>query len=305
VPQFQAKKRPLEFLGQDTSFPPRRTPRSWLQGSGDRTLECPYDKRECFKITKTPPVKIIGCCVAGLPNPERRGSFEAIITCPKRFFEGATIFKDINRVVFGNSPLRDRVASLKVFHELGTPHPHNRQVDWTLVAYDARRRIVDYIAIEIQATATGSTGPIVPARDDYFGFSRESFKDSYEYGTNITMSSKTILEQVLHKVPVFSAWRRKLVLIIQDNFLRHLKKQYNFGAFSSLRHNHEFVIFSYKLVKKAYGFSLALDEYLGGTKEDVATCILPNSRVMAEMRGLEEIFVEKFSVKPGIDVPLA
>jgi len=297
-------KRPLEFFGQDTSHPPTLTPKTWNQGSGDRALNCPFDGHECFKITKTPPVQVIGNCTAGLPNPAFRGQFEAVVTCPKRFYDKNIIFKDINGYLL--TPIAQRrnmaVQTLKIFPELGTPAPHNRQIDWTLVGYDERNQVVEYVAIEIQATATGSTGPIVPARNDYFGFSGEKFKNSYAYGTNITMSTKTILEQMLHKVPLFSVWNRKTVLVVQDNFLRHLRKQYNFEKFSNLNIDDDLAIFSYKLIKQDYGFKLHLDEVISATKENVATCILPNPTVMDEIKAYESQFMNKFQTHRNFDI---
>jgi hypothetical protein len=288
-------KRPLEFFGQDTGLPPRLIPSTWNQSSGDPGLICPYDNRECFKITKTPPVQVIGCCVAGLPNPGARGLYESVIICPKRFYEKNIIFKDINSYLLSPLAGANKITRLRAFSELGTPAPHNRQIDWTLVGFGPNDELINYVAIEIQATATGSTGPIVPARDAYFGYDEGGFKDSYNYGTNITMSTKTILEQVLHKVPLFSAWNRKLVLVIQDNFLRHLRKQYNFQKFRPLDLSDDFVIFSYRLNKEEYGYSIILNEVISASKEIVATCILPNPSVMSEIKSYEAQFIEKFS----------
>jgi len=292
---YNAKKRPLEFFGQDTDYAPRATPNSWRQGSGDKVLNCPFQgNKECMKITKTPPVEIIGCCTAGLPNPNRRGSFDAVITCPKRFLQNDTIFKDISSHIFNRMPYASHISEVKVFSELGTPAPHNRLIDLTMVPFNKAGEVLDYLVIELQATATGSTGPIVPARNEFFGFSKTPFRQSYDFGTNIKMSCKTILEQILHKVPLFTNWKRKTLLIVQDTFLIHLKECYNFSAFTNFDLNHDFFIFSYSLDKQSYGFKIALKSKLSGLANDVERCILPNPTTIMGTSQLENEFKEKF-----------
>jgi len=296
--QKNYKKRPLEFFGQDTSHEPREVPSSWLQGTGDTRLYCPYESnKECIKITKTPPVQVIGCCVAGLPDPSSRGNFEAVIICPKRFYEKDKVFHDIANFFFSSGISSGLITELRLYSELGTPAPHDRAIDWTLVAFDSTGNVVDYVAIELQATATGSTGPIVPARNDFFSCDRSLFNDSYGYGTNITMSSKTILEQILHKTPLFSSWGRKFVLVIQDTFLRHLRSKYNFQHFSEAKLEDSFFVFSYGLDKIDYGFKLTLEERISCPQNLVDLCILPNPEILNQCGIDESQFVSKFSTR--------
>jgi hypothetical protein len=301
--QFRFSKRPLEFFGQDTYFSPKINPANWNQSNSQSALTCPYHKgKQCIKITKTPPVEVIGCCVAGLPKPGIRGQYESIITCPKRFYEDNIIFNDIANMLLKKEIQSSKFKKIKLYSELGTPSPHDRQIDFVIGAFDKNDSVMNYVAIEIQATATGSTGPIVPARNDYFGKSGESFKDTYNYGTNITMSSKTILEQILHKTPLFQAWGKKLVLVIQDSFLRHLRRQYNFGIFSPLVLNHDLMIFSYRLNKIKYGYQLELDEVISAPNDLVPLCILPNKTIMQEMVGAEVEFTNKFASHISRDI---
>lgn len=297
---YIVKRRPLEFIGQDTESTAKETPKDWEQGSGDIILDCPYDGRECYKITKTPPPKIIGCCVAGLPKQGSRGTFEPVIICPKRFYQGNIVFNDIKNLIFLKANYAKDIHKIKIFSELGTPAPHNRKIDKTYVAYNKKNEMLGYIAVEIQATATGSTGPIVEARNDYFD-PLKTFKDSYKYGTNKTMSSKTILEQILHKVPVFSTWGIKTLLVIQNTFMRHLQSQYSFSEFKEMKPDHDFIIFSYALKKELYGYNIVFEKAYGVYKKVAMKCILPNKKILDKLKTRQTEFTKKFSDHPSLE----
>jgi len=290
-----SNKRPLEFFGQDTDFSPITRPKSYLQGGDPIGTTCPFTEKACIKITKTPPVEVIGSCMVGLPIPSERGRFEPVITCPNRFYQENIIFTDVKKALENTMKYEDSLSETKLFPELGTPRPMHRLIDWTLVLYGKKGQVLDYAAIEIQATATGSTGPIVPARNDYFSLSGK-LKNSYNYGTNITMSSKTILEQVLQKVPIFQRWGKKLVLVVQDNFLRHLRNQYNFGHFENLSSTQDLWVFSYRVQKKSggTGYLICLDEQIGLDAAQVPNIILPNPQMFESTANKQSEFTDKF-----------
>lgn len=237
-------KRPMELFGQYTGVPAPITPGSHWEKLRDepaatpyKDFPCPFSHNtiNCNKIRKAKPNPLIGNCV--VRSTPRNEPDEDWIVCPKRFLQGQTVFNDCKHL------LNPKCEKIYLAQEVELAGYGN--VDFALIGYDANGDILDFLAIEVQGMGTSSSGPIWNARNDYLS---GTLKNEYSYSLNEKDASKKILVQLLHKGAQISRWRYRLVLLIQDHFMTHLRSAYNINAHFHPEDAQDFIyIFSYKL----------------------------------------------------------
>src|SRR5262249_5553607 len=105
------------------------------------------------------------------------------------------------------------------------------------VPYAAKaEKPVDFVGIEFQGLDT--TGTVWPHRQLFLA-SKKIIKPAQEkaksFGVNWKMTAKTILVQLHHKIETFQAVNRKLVLVLQDELLDYMTREFSFGHLENAR----------------------------------------------------------------------
>lgn len=231
-------KRPLEFYG----VPVTDTPSKSLLDAVRRE-DCPFTSERCVKQRKSDPTQTIGACLLGFKGTP-------LVICPKRFLQRHQIFLDCIAL------LRKR-GSYWVIPEVKIPGGH---VDYFLVARQ-RDRIVDYVGIEIQSLDTTGTGGVWAAREDVVS-EGGPLEDSYKYGINWKMSAKTILVQLHHKAATFEDLDKRLVLVLQTEFLEYIQREFDAAHLRTADPTDCVHFHPYQCVELNGAYSIILDKTL-------------------------------------------
>ncbi len=238
-------QRPMEFFGQYTGLPaPILAGNDWDKLCKEqpdqpfKEFKCPFSHNtiNCNKIRKAQPNPLIGnCVVRHCPKDEPDQDW---IVCPKRFLQDLTVFTDCK------SLLNPKCKEIYLAQEVELAGYGN--LDFALIGYDESGDVLDFLAIEVQSMGTSSSGSIWTARNDYLN---GKLKDKYMYGLNQKDASKKIMVQLLHKGAQVARWRFRLVLLVQDYFLDHLRIAYNLETHFHEEDKQDFVyIYSYQLL---------------------------------------------------------
>lgn len=226
-------KRPLEFYGIAVTDPVSSGLRSGLQRE-----ECPFLHRRCIKQRKSDNKQTIGACIVGYKNQS------SLVICPHRFLQSHTIFLDC-------ISLLEAKGRYFVVPEIAIP---GGSVDYFLLVKRGGE-IVDYLGIEIQSLDTTGSGGIWSAREDV---RQGRLSKSYSYGINWKMSAKTILIQMSHKAGTFEDLGKKLVLVVQDEFLEYIKRNFAAGHLRRADDSDPVRIHGYECV--AFGDALSITQ---------------------------------------------
>ena len=254
---IDGKKRPLEFYGELAIATNTNTTRLREAIAGEH---CPFIDARCVKQRKSDSTQTIGTCIAGYQGVP-------LIICPKRFLQGHQIFLDCIRFL-------PRNGRYFVVPEVTVP---GGNVDYFLVAQDESGDILDYIGIEIQSLDTTATGGLWDARVDAV---KDTPKSSYNFGINWKMSAKTILIQMAHKAPTFEALGKKLVLVVQSEFMAYMEREFRSGHLRTADPTDAVHFHSYDCVYLGNALSIVqgiakstsahgVDQMLGSGKENI------------------------------------
>lgn len=188
----------LEFFGFDAND------KSSAAVAARANRICPFLQGQCSKTLSDG--EISGACTL---KPKSSGP---VICCPIRLYaSNYQILHDIARIAFGPSiPLR-RASSLAdesgdciaVFgkrwgKELRLPTPGKRGsyfVDWVLARVNAKRDLLDFVAVEVQSIDT--TGNYREERSAYL--KEREFRGASTAGLNWENVNKRILPQIIYK----------------------------------------------------------------------------------------------------------
>ncbi|HEX4444774.1 MAG TPA: NotI family restriction endonuclease [Galbitalea sp.] len=183
--------------------------------------QCPFLHKRCYKVRKSSAEISIGTCTVTHGKVS-----EPIVICPTRLIDGGQIFADCVDLLLLHEPGNE----LHLIPEVGIP---GGTVDFILASTKAGT-VVDFVGIELQTMDT--TGSVWPTRQRLLDDLGVTWHDPApvrpkSYGMNWKMTAKTILMQMHHKAQTFEDLDRKLVLVIQDNFLDYMKREFTFGHF--------------------------------------------------------------------------
>ena len=240
----------------------RKRPADWA--SIVARQHCPFLNRKCIKVRKSTPEISIGTCTV------RYGiSAIPVVICPKRFLERRQVFMDCVHLLGLHEPGNE----LHVVPEVTVP---GGSVDYFL-ASSSRRRVVDFVGIELQTL--DSTGTIWPERQRFLegvGLRVDSSdtESTKAFGMNWKMTAKTILVQLHHKLETFQAINRHLVLVVQDVLLSYMRREFAFdhvhtpGLAGDPLHFH-----SYRMDNRLGDLRLVLAERASTDAAGVAACL--------------------------------
>ena len=172
--------------------------------------------KKCFKIRKSDPSTSIGTCTV------RHGRIpKTLIICPNRFLaDGGQVFADSLYLLTGHEPGNQ----LHVVPEVSVP---GGSVDYFVVSARGAKAI-DFVGIEFQALDT--TGTVWPHRQAFLSSQGVSVTHAEikPMGINWKMTATTILVQLHHKVETFEAVGRRLVLVLQQDLLDYMTREFSF-----------------------------------------------------------------------------
>ena len=248
---------------------------------------CPYTQKRCFKVRKSESDISIGTCTVKYGE-----SLDDIIICPHRLLERKQIFTDCLHLLTRHIPGNE----LHLIPEVTIP---GGSVDYFIVSTDANRKVKDFIGIELQTMDT--TGTVWPERQKAvkeLGLNSEDVISNKTFGMNWKMTAKTILVQLHHKIRTFENLDRHLVLIVQEQLLNYIKKEFSFSHISphpligDTMHFH-----SYELRTVDNQLKLFLKERYSTNSDGISKLLGLNANANVEFDEIAKILENKISEK--------
>lgn len=183
--------------------------------------QCPFIGKRCYKVRKSAAEISIGTCTVSFGNPPA-----PVMICPSRLLDRGQIFTDCLHLLTLHEPGNE----LHLVPEVKIP---GGNVDFFLVSTKSGK-VVDFVGIELQTLDT--TGSVWPERQrvvEKLGVVTDdpAVSITKPFGMNWKMTAKTILVQMHHKAATFEHVNRKLVLVIQNEFLEYMRREFKFDHF--------------------------------------------------------------------------
>jgi hypothetical protein len=225
-------KKDIQPLGEVFGFP--------IDNEGDRAKRyrdnklCPYNNivSNCTKNSIKYP---LGVC--SLNHKGRQ-----VIICPIRFREDWTIISDAASFIFNGKSSWTHVGEVRLKDKYGKSAGN---IDYVLVAYDDKGRIIDFGSLEVQAVYISGnlTGPFTaylenPSPEfDWIS----AFK--YPKPDYLSSSRKRLIPQIIAKGSILNQWGKKQAVALQSSFYNTLPTLPEFEKEES-----DFAFFLYDLV---------------------------------------------------------
>ena len=225
-------KKDLQPLGEVFGFP--------IDNESDRAKRyrdnklCPYNNivSNCTKNSIEFP---LGVC-----SLNHKG--KQIIICPIRFREDWIIISDAANFIFDGKATWTHVGEVRLKDKHGKSAGN---IDYVLVSYDDKGRVVDFGSLEVQAVYISGnlTGPFTAYLETPSpGF---SWKQALKYPNPDYLSSsrKRLIPQIIAKGSILNQWNKKQVVALQTDFYNTLPILPEFDKSES-----DFAFFLYDLV---------------------------------------------------------
>jgi hypothetical protein len=165
-----------------------------------------------------------------------------VIICPIRFREDWTIISDAANFIFDSKATWTHVGEVRLKDKHGKSAGN---IDYVLVSYDAKGRVLDFGSLEVQAVYISGnlTGPFTaylenPTPD--FSWT-QAFK--YPKSDYLSSSRKRLIPQIIAKGSILKQWNKKQVVALQTSFYDTLPSLPEFNKTES-----DFAFFLYDLV---------------------------------------------------------
>lgn len=225
-------KKDLQPLGEVFGFP--------IDNDSDRAKRyrdnklCPYNNivSNCTKNSIEFP---LGVC-----SLNHKG--KQVIICPIRFREDWTIISDAANFIFDAKATWTHVGEVRLKDKHGKSAGN---IDYVLVSYDDKGRVVDFGSLEVQAVYISGnlTGPFTaylekPTPD--FSWT-QAFK--YPKPDYLSSSRKRLIPQIIAKGSILKQWKKKQVVALQTSFYKTLPDLPEFDKAES-----DFAFFLYDLL---------------------------------------------------------
>lgn len=205
---------------------------------------CPYNNvvSNCTKNSIESPLGVCSLYHKGKP----------VIICPIRFREDWTIISDAADFIFDGKATWTHIGEVRLKDKGGKPAGN---IDYVLVSYDNRGRVVDFGSLEVQSVYISGnlTGPFSAYLDDpspEFSWG-QAFK--YPKPDYLSSSRKRLIPQIIAKGTILKQWNKKQVVALQTNFYNTLPELPEFDKSES-----DFAFFLYDLVADKSTSTLSL-----------------------------------------------
>lgn len=262
-----------------------------------REYECPFLGARCVKPSQhrdyDPNVPFGACSVwhrgTGVSEPH------PYIICPIRFVQDRRIFLDASRLL--NS---QKGTEIIIVPEIALPMG---RIDYILSLYDVtRREVVDFIALEVMACSTTTTGDILRSFHDIL--QGRTTERRLRYGINFRQVVSRMMVQVLAKAYACEKWNKRMVWAIQDVLYRYMqittKVELTSIPLATLENPPPdmpvlFFIYGLEMNAEQEKFELRLKEAYGGTKESFAKILEPTE--LPETHRMLELIQQRIQTK--------
>ncbi len=246
---------------------------------------CPFSDRKCYKVRKSQPDVSIGTCTM-----EYGRDATPIIICPLRLLERRQVFVDCLHLLHEHRPGNE-------FHVVSEVSIPGGSVDYFLTSV-LEGCVKDFVGIELQTMDT--TGTVWPERQRLLrnlGFDVDDADVSSEkpYGMNWKHTAKTTLIQLHHKVRTFEYLKRHLVLVVQDQLLNYMRREFVFDHLDSARDADPMHFHSYRFERGKGGNRVLLDDRLSTDANGIATCLGLQAEPNVEMEAIVDMIEAKLS----------
>lgn len=225
-------KKDVQPLGEVFGFP--------IDNESDRAQRyrdnklCPYNNivSNCTKNSIEFP---LGVC-----SLNHKG--KQVIICPIRFREDWTIISDAANFIFDGKTTWTHVGEVRLKDKHGKSAGN---IDYVLVAYDDKGRVLDFGSLEVQAVYISGnlTGPFtayLESQDSAFSWV-QAFK--YPKPDYLSSSRKRLIPQIIAKGSILKQWNKKQVVALQTSFYNTLPELPEYDKAVS-----DFAFFLYDLV---------------------------------------------------------
>jgi len=177
---------------------------------------CPFTEKRCYKTRKSNPDISIGTCTVLFGKPPK-----PFVICPIRLAAYRDVFTDCLHLLTGHQDYDE----LYIVREVSLP---GGTIDYCLVSV-RNKKVQDFVGIEIQTVDT--TGTVWSERQKFLQkkgvLGIDESIENKSYGINWKMTAKTALLQLYHKINNFEILEKKLVIVMQDELLEYMKKEFN------------------------------------------------------------------------------
>ncbi len=144
-----------------------------------------------------------------------------VIICPIRFREDWSIISDAAEFIFEKKAAWTHVGEVRLKDKHGKSAGN---IDYVLVSYDNKGRVVDFGSLEVQAVYISGnlTGPFTaylenPSRD--FTWIQALKFPNPDY---LSSSRKRLIPQIIAKGSILRQWKKKQVVALQTSFYKTL-----------------------------------------------------------------------------------
>lgn len=225
---------------------------------------CPFIGRKCYKVRKSDPAVSIGTCTVAYGKSGR-----PMIICPSRLLERRQIFTDSLHLLTTHAPGNE----LHIVPEVSIP---GGNVDYFVVSA-SKNKVKDFVGIELQTLDT--TGTVWPERQrllhELGAGAYETPEMAKSYGINWKHTAKITLVQMHHKIHTFESLNKKLVLVLQDDLLAYMSREFQFShmtapaSLGDAMHMH-----AYGVERKRGGtLGISLNSRISTDAEGVGICL--------------------------------
>lgn len=165
-----------------------------------------------------------------------------VIICPIRFREDWSIISDAASFIFDKKATWTHVGEVRLKDKHGKSAGN---IDYVLVSYDNKGRVVDFGSLEVQAVYISGnlTGPFTaylenPSPDFTWTQAFKLPKPDY-----LSSSRKRLIPQIIAKGSILKQWKKKQVVALQTSFYKTLPDLPEYDKSES-----DFAFFLYDLV---------------------------------------------------------
>jgi hypothetical protein len=146
---------------------------------------------------------------------------ESIIICPVRFREDWKIMSDSAAFMFKGNAAWTHLGEIKLKDKSGKSAGN---IDYVLVSYDDKGRILDFGSLEVQAVyITGNlTGPFNAYMENPTPDFEWSQAIKYPKPDYLSSSRKRLLPQIIAKGSILKQWHKKQAVALQTSFYENL-----------------------------------------------------------------------------------
>lgn len=179
---------------------------------------------------------------------------KSVVICPIRFREDWSIISDAAGFIFDKKATWTHVGEVRLKDKHGKSAGN---IDYVLVSYDDKGRVVDFGSLEVQAVYISGnlTGPFTAYLENPSpGFTwNQAFK--FPKPDYLSSSRKRLIPQIIAKGSILKQWKKKQVVALQTSFYNTLPELPEFDKAES-----DFAFFLYDLVpvKKSKTLELKL-----------------------------------------------